>query len=187
MVWVGDIRPDPSWPCQGHLLRGKEGVAIQWWSFFCFRRAPFNNWHKGPGISSPIKKMCFFFCCYCESRHRMKMHLWSRWDCCFLRYLLNRSLSTLFPTTKGQCKRKCSNRHRDEKLCFLGFLLTACQAEKLDFCHCASYLDDVFQTIAKKTHFQGKPANCGYSINIKPPQQFGVSPFALCFLKERHD
>ena len=61
MVWVGDIRPDPSWPCQGHLLRGKEGVAIQWWSFVCFRRAPFNNWHKGPGISSPIKKMLFFF------------------------------------------------------------------------------------------------------------------------------
>ena len=60
MVWVGDIRPDPSWPCQGHLLRGKEGVAIQWWSFVCFRRAPFNNWHKGPGISSPIKKMFFF-------------------------------------------------------------------------------------------------------------------------------
>lgn len=44
-----------------------------------------------------------------------------------------------FLTTKGQCKQECSDRH-GEKCSFLGFPLTACQGEKLDFGHWISYL-----------------------------------------------
>lgn len=113
----------------------------------------------------------------------MKTHLWSRWGCCFLRYLLNRSLSMLFPTTKGQCKRECSHRHRWEILFpwFPADCLPRGETGLLPLCFIPWWCipDNC------KPHFQGKPANCGYSINIKPPQQFGVSPFALCFLERK--
>lgn len=88
----------------------------------------------------------------------------------------SRSLSRLFLTRKGQRKQEYTEREIP-----FPWLPIDCLPRweagllPLYFIPWWCILDN-----CEKPHFQGELVNCDYSINIKPPQQFRVSPFALC-------
>lgn len=142
-----------AWPrltLSGTPAEGPRGVTIQGRSSVCFRRAPFNNRHKD---KQPHQKKFFLLL--------LVMSQGTGWKCV---YEADETVafSDICWTGVFQCSsrpRKGSASEsvptgRDEKFCFLGFPLTACQVGKLDLCHCVSYLDDVFQTVAKNHTFR---------------------------------
>ena len=134
----GGHRPQWGWLC---LLKGGplRYLARQLWRKWLNRKHFFSMLLLTSGSYKP--------------RHRLKRTWAADKIVAFSDVCWSRILSTLPLTTKRHCLRESANRHR-EKFSFLGFPLTTCQAEKLDFCHRISYLDDVFWTIVKNHTFQ---------------------------------
>ena len=147
MEWVGDRWPDPGWPCQGHLLRGPGGLPSRDGALAASGGPLSRIGTKALAQADPSENFFLLL---------LVMSQGTGWKCI---YEADETVAFSDICWTGVFQRSSRPRKgsasesvptgRDEKFCFLGFPLTACQVGKLDLCHCVSYLDDVFQTIAK--------------------------------------